>query len=279
MSQERWQSLGSLNIEDGAHAGLLLTRYLQTPIKAKEDDGHKEFLDSRNRLFKAASTACGKTGELYRQAYARWEKGLPSSCQTKVVKVEGRMIIGLGTASPMETGLRLHRVYGTPVIPGSALKGLAAHYCDQVWGKTGAQEKFQKKIEKKGGGEQGAGSMGEYYEVLFGSTGDRGHIIFHDAWILHESLSDCLQLDVITTHHENYYQGSGQDDPPSDFDDPNPVPFLSVKGQFLIAVACDTAKEKEDGNKWAKLSLELLLEALECWGIGGKTNSGYGRLA
>ena len=28
-----------------------------------------------------------------------------------------------------------------PIIPGSALKGLAAHYCDQVWGPT--EEKFK----------------------------------------------------------------------------------------------------------------------------------------
>ena len=31
-------------------------------------------------------------------------------------------------------------------------------------------------------------------------------------------------------------------------------------------------------KKWGQLSMKLLSEALDNWGIGGKTNSGYGRL-
>ena len=36
--------------------------------------------------------------------------------------------------------------------------------------------------------------------------------------------------------------------------------------------------EGEEGKKWAALGMELLTQALAEWGIGGKTNAGYGRL-
>ncbi|MCB0182832.1 MAG: type III-B CRISPR module RAMP protein Cmr6, partial [Caldilineaceae bacterium] len=38
---------------------------------------------------------------------------------------DARLVVGLGGESTLETALTLHRVHGFPVIPGSALKGLA----------------------------------------------------------------------------------------------------------------------------------------------------------
>ncbi|MCX7806131.1 MAG: hypothetical protein N3A38_13205, partial [Planctomycetota bacterium] len=70
---------------------------------------------------------------------------------------------------------------------------------------------------------------------------------------------------------------SGQPIPPTDFDDPNPVTYLSVTGSFLVCVSPDSPGEQ--GKKWAALALQLLCEALENWGVGGKTSSGYGRMA
>ena len=48
----------------------------------------------------------------------------------------GRLIVGLGSENVLETGIRLHHTYGLPIIPGSAFKGLAAHYCHEAWGPT-----------------------------------------------------------------------------------------------------------------------------------------------
>jgi CRISPR type III-B/RAMP module RAMP protein Cmr6 len=186
--------------------------------------------------------------------------------------VQGRLIVGLGGDNVLETGITLHHTYGVPIIPGSALKGLAAHYCDRVWGN--ADTKFQR--------------TKEYHEILFGTTDDSGHITFHDAWISPESLrgdeTGGLVLDVMTPHHRDYYSGNTQRQPdghekliaPTDFDDPTPVTFLSVAGAFHIAVSCDVPGEA--GNHWAKLAFDLLKEALHEWGVGGKTSSGYGRL-
>ncbi len=40
------------------------------------------------------------------------------------VKVIGRMVIGIGDENPHENSLRLHGTYGTPILPGQALKGV-----------------------------------------------------------------------------------------------------------------------------------------------------------
>lgn len=69
----------------------------------------------------------------YEQFYKRWEEGLKKlKAVKKPVPVQGRMAVGLGDESVLETSVTLHRTYGVPYIPGSALKGLkaVAHGCN-----------------------------------------------------------------------------------------------------------------------------------------------------
>ena len=202
---------------------------------------------------------------VYAAAFARWEANLPKELAAQaILKTDGRLIIGLGAQNVLETGLTLHHTYGTPIIPGSALKGLANHYAHSVWGEENPG--FKRK--------------GEYHNLLFGTTEDGGVIAFHDAWILPESLPTALQKDVMTPHHPDYQRDPAKDNkfrPPTDFDSPNPVSFLSVYGMFLLAVSWAGPVHPERA-KWTNRAFELLCKALDEWGIGGKTSSGYGRL-
>ena len=109
-------ALSQLQLSHGTHAGLLLQRYLRSPIK---DNDH---VRDRKALLDAVVQSSQKVGELYQKAYERWGKTITGT--KKNVKIEGRMVLGLSSESPFEVGLRLHHTYGTPVIPGSALKGL-----------------------------------------------------------------------------------------------------------------------------------------------------------
>lgn len=246
-----WKDRGET---EGTNAGLLKDRYLEFSVK---DDKHKI---ARDLLHQAIGEAMSNSLELYQLAYDKWydyhlsTKGI---FREGTFRTDGRMIIGLGAENVLETGLSLQHTFGTPFISGSALKGLAAHYCDQVYGAADTRFKLGEK----------------YHETIFGTTEDSGHIIFHDAWIEPDSLVDSLKPDVMTPHHGDYYSGTGA---PSDFDDPNPVTFLSIVGSFHVAVSCDVPGEQ--GQKWANFVFELLAEALKEWGIGGKTNTGYGRL-
>ena len=115
---------------------------------------------------------------------------------------------------------------------------------------------------------------GKYHQLLFGTTDDSGCIVFHDAWYVPESSPQPLVLDVMTPHHPKWLDGSA---PPTDFDSPRPVPFLSVTGKFRVAVSW-SGPQHPDAPSWMDATLSLLKQALAEWGIGGKTSSGYGRL-
>jgi hypothetical protein len=127
-----------------------------------------------------------------------------------------------------------------------------------VWG--AAEEKFRK--------------GGAYHRLLFGTTDESGCILFYDGWLVPGSESAPLKLDVMTPHHLHWLDGSA---PPTDFDSPNPVPFLSVSGTFLIAVSW-CGPESDQATRWTALAAQCLQQGLEHWGVGGKTSSGYGRL-
>lgn len=242
---------GNDSIPVGAHAGLLLNRYLPIPVKVNSHP------DARKKLHHAVQQSSSRCLELYSIAFQRFTQSFEDTQTSGDFRTRGRMIIGLGGENVLETGISLHHTYGTPFIPGSALKGLAWHYCHQVWGSQ--ESKF-----KEGG---------EYHTAIFGTTEDAGHFTFHDGLILPDTLTSSIRPDVMTPHHGDYYQSKGF---PTDFDDPNPVTFLSVSGAFFIAVTCDL--QDETGKAWEKLVFELLSEALSTWGIGGKISSGYGRL-
>jgi hypothetical protein len=81
-------------------------------------------------------------------------------------------------------------------------------------------------------------------------------------------------MDVMTPHHPKWLDGGK---PPTDFDSPVPVPFVSARGKFRVAVSWH-GPVSEKASCWTELGFELLAEALREWGVGGKTSSGYGRL-
>lgn len=239
----------------GQHAGLLLQRYL---CENATSEGSKP--NEKHDLLQAAINAAknSEVREFYSFAFNRWQMSLPKLTAANDLQTVGRLIVGLGSENVLETGIRLHHTFGIPLIPGSALKGLAAHFCHEVWG------------ESNGGFKKTA----DYHQILFGTNDESGCIVFHDAWFVPESEVRPLKLDVMTPHHPNWLDGS---EPPTDFDSPVPVPFLSVEGQFRVAVSW-YGPEHVDAEKWTKLAMDLLSNALSEWGVGGKTTSGYGRL-
>lgn len=185
------------------------------------------------------------------------------------VRAISNLAINHGGVAALETGLALHPIYGLPYLPGTALKGLAAHYADAVLG------------EQFAGLRQG----GDDYAVLFGSQASAGFVSFHDALLIPECAADALKLDVLTPHHAEYNKiviAEGNESKysegfaPRDDDSPIPIPFLSVSGTFQIVLTCEG--EAAEAQKWLKLAKQILVWALKHEGIGAKTNVGYGRM-
>ena len=245
----------------GQHPGLILQRYLTRPV-AEKDGGPAE-----KRALLEAAIQCAQNaalGRLYALAFKRWTESSPGDGphRSEDLRTAGHLIVGLRCANVLETGIRLHHTYGLPLIPGSALKGLAARYCAQVWGHDRENRPFRRDEE--------------YHRLLFGTSDEGGVLLFHDAWIVPESVGQgCLLLDVMTPHHADWQAKSA---PPTDFDSPSPIPFLSVAGTFRIAISWAGPRAHPQGENWTNLAFTLLKEALREWGVGSKTSSGYGRL-
>lgn len=244
MSSRR-DSLKDIPFEKSVHAGLWLDKYIKDQVA---DKVKSDFVENISTTSPPA---------LYDAFYKRWEKTLRDlGIKPREAKVLGRMVIGLGDESVLETSIALHRTYGVPYIPGSALKGLAASYVRQKLGEDWKKE-------------------GEAYKTIFGETDEAGYITFFDAYYVPGSgyKGQALYPDVITVHHQKYYQDPNN--PPADWDDPIPVPFLSATGSYLIALVGSELQEQE---AWIEATFAILRDALAEMGIGAKTSSGYGRL-
>jgi CRISPR-associated protein Cmr6 len=263
------------DIPSGSHAGLLLSRFLRTV----DNDGKakRDLFRQCLGLFRAPNGAFDDIKALYEIAYKRWAEFI-KPFKVLDLAVDGRLIAGLGIENVLEAGIALHHTYGIPYIPGSALKGVASHYCHHVWGKQNEEYRAEevKDTDNKGNHFK---RQGWIHKVIFGQTEESGHITFHDAWIQPDSLEDCLVLDVMTAHHTEYYKSQSKSgaDPPADCDAPIPVTFISVKGKFTLALSGDI-KDDNVNTDWIDLTAELVRQALRFEGVGGKTSSGYGRL-
>nr|WP_269669546.1 type III-B CRISPR module RAMP protein Cmr6 [Paenibacillus sp. GSMTC-2017] len=169
--------------------------------------------------------------------------------------------IGTGSHSILDTMLSLHRIYGVPYIPGTALKGVAAHYCHSYLGLQ--NEKFL----------QG----GEWYTILFGSQDQQSFIYYYDAFPTPETVAASLRRDIMTPHHTEYNMSSAGQARNAPRDDDSPVPhlFMSAKADFNVMLSCEN--NDDAGREWLNAAKRILIQAIQQEGVGGKTNVGYGR--
>jgi len=91
-----------------------------------------EASDKRRRIPKSFTHP--EVGPLLLAYRNRWDRMIDALraqnyiVQKFTLRAASRVIVGLGAESVLETSIRLHRIYGFPIIPGSALKGLARAY-------------------------------------------------------------------------------------------------------------------------------------------------------
>ncbi len=169
-----------------------------------------------------------------------------------------RLLVGSGNPSPTEVGMTFSRNYGVPVIPGSALKGCFSHYL------------------KERGDIFDADFRELFGEELNGSSEDnvRGSLIFLDAIPLELKLG----LDIVNNHFQPYYMEKQH--PPNDWYNPVPVIYIVVEsGRFRFTILADRNKEKKLSSELKKKLSEEFKSMLKTYGIGAKTNYGYGRFS
>ncbi len=194
---------------------------------------------------------------LTRSAYNRWHTMMSAIGATLFnAALDWRMVIGLGGESVLETDITLHHLYGVPFIPGSALKGLTRAYV------TGEIEGYKSdKIDNDN----------EEVKRIFGSQEHAGTVLFFDAMPLNGEVQ--FVVDIMNPHYPDYYGGTK---PPTNDQSPIPVTFLTMTDTtFTFALAPRDAGKEQHMKDVEQIKL-WLQEALQKYGVGGKTSAGYG---
>ncbi|GEM_PF-532941 len=301
-----------------------------TPIKEAEKLFYKDYNKIKLNLLKIIKSIARKLEEIkkfnsfevrlkdlncvleqyklfYELQKEMWSK---IKAETFKMKTKSRLVVGLGDESVYETSIRLHRNYGIPYIPGSALKGVAKHYAilnladeliDQFDGDFFVLAKrIQEALENPARDENSDTEVRKAIEEklkmnvsdelfekmmilrrIFGTQKREGDVIFFDAFPIPDQFKHkpILELDIMNPHYQPYYQ---QGEQPGDWHQPNPIFFLTVpediEFQFALASRKDESNvdSKKDKSELEK-AVEMLKEALEEFGVGAKTSLGYGR--
>ncbi|MER3631601.1 MAG: type III-B CRISPR module RAMP protein Cmr6 [Blastocatellia bacterium] len=243
----RRQNLSSIGFDPNVNAGLWLDKFYS--VNAGDESAAK------SEHFKQVTEV--KVPEIYSNQncgfFVRWENELNAfGAKTRVLRLDARMIVGLGGDSVLENSITLHRIYGLPMIPGTAIKGLAAAYASKFLGSNWKRGEF-------------------YHRLVFGAQDYAGIVTFFDALLKPNGNRKIpLHNEIMTVHHADYYGDKGA--PPADWDDPTPIPFVSASGDYLVPLAAPKGFDFVTDRVF-----EILALAFERLGVGAKTSSGYGR--
>ena len=223
----------------------------------------------------------------YCWAYRRWCQA--TTDDTRFVSLElrllSRLYIGVVRDNPVETGVTVGHAWGMPLIPGSAIKGVARQAARQVgwppeaivllFGSEPPAPKPTVDGARNAGAESSAGAEAtDSPESSAALNSESGLIVFHDAWWIPCPDTDKNNTDksrpfveeVVTPHHRAYYGMGGAH--ASDFDSPIPAPQIAVQGRFRFVL--------EGPSVWREHARILVCRALTEAGVGSKTTSGYG---
>ena len=172
------------------------------------------------------------------------------------------MITGVGVSHEMgvegeiKLGINFDYTHGTPIISGSTVKGVLRSYFPQVYDLQNPD--INAAILDIFEGKKPDGSTKSIYE----------RDIFFDASVVrkkkkNEERKTIFEMDALAPH--------SQDDP---FKEPIPITFAKIAPGCTIEFRFHLSGEKECRDK----KEEWFKKILTTYGIGAKTNVGYGRL-
>ena len=158
----------------------------------------------------------------------------------------------MGVEGEIKLGINLDYTHGTPIISGSTVKGVLRSYFPQVYDLQ--EPDMNAAILDIFEGKKPDGSIKSIY--------DRD--IFFDAPVIEANGEGRIfDMDALAPH--------SQDDP---FKEPIPITFAKIAPGCTIEFRFHLSGEKECRDK----KKEWFKEILKTYGIGAKTNVGYGRL-
>ncbi len=225
--------------------GLLSDRYLAYGEDRRRVQLLRELVDRRALLPKFDNLQ--ELIEAYQACWQRRAKALGVVAFS--ARPEWRVVVGLKTNTLLESGMTLHPVYGFPIVPSSALKGVCRLYAEKVLNRPAEEIDHQ---------------LGWAED----EDGQRGNLIFLNGV---PEVPPRLERDVINPIFGAYYRGG--DTPPAGYLSPQPSFFLTIGSDSVYRFGVASI---EGGEEAAEQGVQWLRGALEELGVGAKTCAGYG---
>lgn len=116
-------------ISECRNLSLILARYIPQQVVENSDVPNTKNVKCRDKWLKERCQRLtdSELKKHIESTHRRW-KLTTSSAERFEARSLGRLVVGLGGESVLETSLTLQFITGLPIIPGSALKGLCRHY-------------------------------------------------------------------------------------------------------------------------------------------------------
>ncbi|NLF94911.1 MAG: type III-B CRISPR module RAMP protein Cmr6 [Oligosphaeraceae bacterium] len=186
----------------------------------------------------------------------------------------GNLVVNHSSGVLENTGLCLHRHFGYPIIPGSAVKGCAAHAAYREWEESPSAELAADIVAVFGfplGDEKISAQITQVLPEPPREQSGRVSFLTAEPLLCPEN-GPLLVSDISTCHHPRYYQGKSAQ--AFDNEEPIPLPFPTVKAglPFIFTIVPLTRANR----KVCAAAQRWLLQAMTLWGMGAKTAAGYG---
>lgn len=208
-----------------------------------------------------------KESEFYKKISEDWEQEL--SIERVIFEVQYPGLItgvgiqhGVGAKGEYMLGMHFDYTYGLPIVYGSSVKGVLKSYFKECYdGEKNPDELVADIFESK------------YYETdALKPLHERD--LFFDAVISQPNESgQILDKDTLAPHG-----GKKHDDP---FAEPVPIPFIKIASGVQLAFRFRLKETKDKTGKVVMSKYDkknLFKQILEKYGVGAKTNVGYGLL-
>ena len=224
------------------------------------------------------------------------EKSFPDSNRTFIARLEGRMAINLAEGIIENAGISLDRIFGEPMIPASALKGIARNAA--LWDVRRAKDPEEKKTKmnllaavfgfRRSVQEESDFAWALNQEELFKSVVDelkdslpkgidakQGGVSFLPAHPVSEDAE--VVVDLTNVHCPKYYGSKNMRDLAEEKPRPNPFPVVEAGAAFsFLMVRNELGSRSPLSGKLLEAAQDWLKSALVNNGAGAKTAAGYG---
>ncbi|MDY0176596.1 MAG: type III-B CRISPR module RAMP protein Cmr6 [Lentisphaeria bacterium] len=211
-------------------------------------------------------------------------------CRVLKAQLKARLAINLAEGILVNAGISLDRIFGLPVVAGSAIKGVTRAVALAELREKADLETFENfarvfgfaesdfDIPKKAG--QAPGDLASFYNLLEASSlpkdddgkpleERRGAVVFLPASPANQAE---IAVDITTVHTPDYYCSGIESDLKNEQPKPNLFPVVDKGAEFdfcILLTANGTPDLLDVTERW-------LSNALQDWGLGAKTAAGYG---